>query len=89
MPFENNGTSQKWHMTNTPHKIGKYNTCKKWLIKKMAHYAEKGQKVICQERSWVILKRKFLSLLYQSDPCWWNVEIEFFHLLSNFRGKFC
>ena len=51
MPFENNGTSQKWHMTKTPHKIGKYNTCKKWLIKKMAHNAEKGQKVICQERS--------------------------------------
>ena len=26
MPFENNGTLQKWHMTNTPLEIGKYDT---------------------------------------------------------------
>ena len=28
MPFENNDTLQKQHMTNTPHKIDKYNTLK-------------------------------------------------------------
>ena len=28
MPFENNGTLQKWHMTNTPPKINKYDTQK-------------------------------------------------------------
>ena len=26
MPFENNGTLQKWHMTNTPPKVNKYYT---------------------------------------------------------------
>ena len=29
MPFENNGTIQKWHMTNTPPEIDKYDTHKK------------------------------------------------------------
>ena len=30
MPFENNGTLQKWHMTNTPPEIDKNGTaCKK------------------------------------------------------------
>ena len=26
MPFENNGTLEKWHMTNTPPEIDKYGT---------------------------------------------------------------
>ena len=26
MPFENNGTLQKWHMTNTPPEINEYDT---------------------------------------------------------------
>ena len=26
MPSENNGTLQKWHMTNTPPKVNKYYT---------------------------------------------------------------
>ena len=29
MPFENTGTLQKWHMTNAPPKIDKYDTRKK------------------------------------------------------------
>ena len=29
MPFENNGAIQKWHMTNTPPEIDKYDTHKK------------------------------------------------------------
>ena len=51
MPFENNGTLQNWHMTNTPSKIDKYNTHKKWCLTKMVHFAEKCAKFICQELS--------------------------------------
>ena len=29
MPFENNGTLQKWHMKNTPLEIDKYDTHEK------------------------------------------------------------
>ena len=29
MRFENNGTLQKWHMTNAPLEVGKYDTLKK------------------------------------------------------------
>ena len=48
MPFENNGTLQKWHMTNTPPKIDKDDTNKKWWLRKMAHLAKKWPEVICQ-----------------------------------------
>ena len=34
MPFENNGTLQKWHMTNTPSEIDKYDTHKKRCLTK-------------------------------------------------------
>ena len=34
MSFENNGALQKRHMTNTPPEIDKYDTLKKWYLKK-------------------------------------------------------
>ena len=46
--IENNGTIQKWHMTNTPLKIDKYDNHKKWSLIKMAHLAKKCSKVTCQ-----------------------------------------
>ena len=64
--FENNGTLQKWHMTNTPPEIDKYDTHKKWCLTKMAHFAKKCPKVICQGLSRVIFKKEFLNLLYDS-----------------------
>ena len=45
MPLENNGTLQKWHMTNTPSKVDKYDTHIKWSLTKMAHLAKKCPKV--------------------------------------------
>ena len=48
MTFENNGTLQKWYMTNTPPKIDKYATQKKWYLTKMAHLAKKCPKATCQ-----------------------------------------
>ena len=47
MPFENNGTLQKWYMTNTPPKIDKYDTHKKWCFTKMVLLMKKCPKVIC------------------------------------------
>ena len=44
MPFENNGTSQKWHMTNTPPKTEKCDTHKNFSPTKMAHLAKKMHK---------------------------------------------
>ena len=41
MPFENNGTFQKWHMTNTPPEIGKYDTQKKMVPYKNGTPCEK------------------------------------------------
>ena len=32
MPFENNGTLQKWLITNTPPDIDKYSIHKKWSL---------------------------------------------------------
>ena len=32
MPFENNGTLQKWLITNTPPDIDKYSIYKKWRL---------------------------------------------------------
>ena len=43
MPFENNDTLQKWHMTNTPPTTDKYDTSKKWCLTKMAHLAKNVQ----------------------------------------------
>ena len=50
MPFENNGTLQKWHMTNTPPEIDKYDTHKTWCLTKMAQLAKKKmpKSYICQ-----------------------------------------
>ena len=44
MSFENNGTLQKWHMTDTPPKLDKYDTHNKWFLTKMAHLAKKMPK---------------------------------------------
>ena len=41
MPFENNSTLQKWHMTKTPPEIDKHDTHKKWCLTKMAHLTKK------------------------------------------------
>ena len=43
MPFENNGTLQKWHMTNTLPEKDKYDTHQSWCLTKMAHLEKKGQ----------------------------------------------
>ena len=49
MSPENNGTLKKWHKTNTPPKIDKYDdTHKKWCLTKMAHLTKKCPKGICQ-----------------------------------------
>ena len=48
MPFENNGTLQKWHMKNTQPEIDKYDIHKKWYLTKMAHLAKKCPEVICK-----------------------------------------
>ena len=45
MPFENNGTLQKWYLTKTPPEIDKYDTHKKWCLTKMADLAKKWPKV--------------------------------------------
>ena len=60
IPFEKNGTLQKWHMRNTPPKIDKYDTHGKWYLTKMAHLAKKYPKVICQGLSWVVFESEFL-----------------------------
>ena len=44
--FENNDTLQKWHMTNTPPEIDKYDTHKIWCLTKVAHLAKKCPEVI-------------------------------------------
>ena len=43
MSFENRGTLQKWHMTNTPPKIDKYDTHKKLCLTTMAQLAKNAQ----------------------------------------------
>ena len=48
MSFENNGTLQKWYMTNILPKINKYDgTHNKWYLIKMVHLAKKCTKLIC------------------------------------------
>ena len=67
-------------MKNTLPKINKYeNTHKKWCLTNMALPVEKKcPKVIFQGLSRVVLKREFLNLLYNSDPCSWDFKITFF-----------
>ena len=48
MLFENDGTSQKWHMTNTPPEIGKYDTHKNGALQKWLTLRKKCPEVICQ-----------------------------------------
>ena len=96
MPFENNGNLQKWHMTNSLLEIDKFDTQRKWWLKKMAHLAKKCPEVICQGLSWMIFKRKFLNLLHDSNSCSWNFKVCFFtpewysycSPESNCRGRF-
>ena len=52
--FENNGTLQKWHITNTPPKTEKYDTHKKWCLTKMTYLAKECPKVVCQGLSGVM-----------------------------------
>ena len=54
MSFENNGTLQKWQMTNTPPKLDKHDSHNKWSLTKRVHLAKKCPKVTCQGLSWVI-----------------------------------
>ena len=83
MPFENNGTLQKWHMTNTPPEIDKYDSHKKWCLTKLKHLAKKCPKVICQGMNSAIFKMKFLNLLYDSDSWSWDFKVEFSPLQSD------
>ena len=62
MPFENNSTLKKWHMTITPPKIDKYDTHKKCCRTKMTHLAKKCLMVICQGLGRVIFLRESLNL---------------------------
>ena len=48
MPFENNGTLQKWHMTNTASNIDKYDDTHKRCFTITAHLVKKCPKVISQ-----------------------------------------
>ena len=41
-PFEKNGTSQEWYMTNTPTKVEKYSTHKKIVSYKNGAILEKN-----------------------------------------------
>ena len=54
----------------------------------MAHATKKLSKVICQGLSWAIFKSEFLNLLYDSGPWSWDLKIEFFEFVSNFRDMF-
>ena len=63
--------------------IDKYDTQKKWCLIKMAHLAKKCAEVICHGLSWVIFKRKFLNLLYDSDSWSLDFKVEFFPLQSD------
>ena len=40
IPFEDNGTLQKWHMTKTPPETDKYDTHNKWCFTKTAQLAQ-------------------------------------------------
>ena len=48
MPYENNCTLQKWHMTNSPPKIDQCDTHRKWCLTKMEHLVKKYPQAIYQ-----------------------------------------
>ena len=88
MPFENNGTLQKWHMTKTPPEI-EIMTPTKMVSYKNGTPCKKIPKgyPICQGLSWVIFKRKFLNSLYDSDSWSWDFKVEFFPLQNDIPGN--
>ena len=49
MPFENNAALQKCHIINAPPEIDKYDTHKKWWLKKMAHICENAQRLFAKD----------------------------------------
>ena len=61
IPFENIGILKKWHMTNTPTKIDKYDTHRKCCVTKLAHLAKEYPKAICQGLSSVAFESEFLN----------------------------
>ena len=68
MPVENNGTLQKWHVTNASPEIDKYGTHKNGALNENGTSCKKILKgYICHGLSWVIFKREFLNLLYDSE----------------------
>ena len=75
MTFENNGTLQKWHMTNNPPKIHIYGTHKKKLSYKNGTPCEK-------------LSKCYLIRAEHSEPWLWDFKIEFFLFVSSCRGRF-
>ena len=66
-------------MTNNPPEIDKYDTHKNRCLSKMAHHVKKCPKVICQGLSWVIFKRKFLNLFYDSVSWYGILKSSFFY----------
>ena len=42
MPYENNDTFKKWHMTNTSPEVDKYGTDKILFVTKIAHLVKKN-----------------------------------------------
>ena len=83
MPFESKGTLQKFHMTNTPPEIYKYDNNNKYCCTKMAHFVQ-CEKNFCQgQLRWVIFKRKFLNLLYHSDSWSLDFKVKFRPLQRN------
>ena len=59
MSFENNGTLQKCHMTNTPLEIDKYDTHKKWCITNMAHLQKNAQSLFAKDWAERFLKGNY------------------------------
>ena len=69
MPSENNGTLQKWHMTNTPPKVNKYYTQNNGAFKNGMRCEKNTQRLFAKQgQNWVIFKKEFLNFLYDSDP---------------------
>ena len=66
MPFENNGTFQKWHVTNTPLEIDKHDTHKKWYLTKMTHLAKKYPKDVVE----LVVLQKTNNVIVRYHSCW-------------------
>ena len=49
MPFENNGNLQKWHMTNTPPEVDKYDTHKKLCLTKIHTLRKNAQRLFAKD----------------------------------------